>query len=131
MCNNILDNFVISRSLRGHIIEPSFLKSNHIWITSFIITHIHDWLLQLWSLDYDVLSHTIYVVCVNFILRRWNLQFKVNSERQIFSRNFSWQFYFNTQSFCQKPLEIKSPKKYLFHIFVLISNLGYELWPHI
>ena len=31
-------------------------------------------------------------------------------------RNLSWQFYFNTPSFCQKSAERKSPKKYFFHI---------------
>ena len=31
-----------------------------------------------------------------------------------FLRNFSWQFYFYTQSFCQKSAERKSPKKYFF-----------------
>ena len=42
----------------------------------------------------DLVSHTIYVVCVNFI-HKWrdDLQFKVDSERQIFFKNFSWQFY--------------------------------------
>ena len=42
----------------------------------------------------DLVSHTTYVVCVNFI-RGWrDLQFKADSERQIFFlRNFSWQFY--------------------------------------
>ena len=38
----------------------------------------------------DLVSHTTYVVCVNFIHKWWDLQFNVNSERQIFLRNFSW-----------------------------------------
>ena len=53
-------------------------------------TYIHNWPLQ--QKDYynpsariiDQLSHTTYVVCINFI-RKWrDLQFKVDSERQIF-----------------------------------------------
>ena len=32
----------------------------------------------------DLVSHTAYVVCVNFIQKGRDLQFKVDSERQIF-----------------------------------------------
>ena len=32
----------------------------------------------------DLVSQTTYVVCVNIIHKRWDLQFKVDSERQIF-----------------------------------------------
>ena len=32
----------------------------------------------------DLVSHTTYIVCVNFIHKCWELQFKVDSERQIF-----------------------------------------------
>ena len=32
----------------------------------------------------DLVSHTTYVVCVNFIHKWRDLQFKVDSERQIF-----------------------------------------------
>ena len=41
----------------------------------------------------DLVSHTTYGVCVNFIHKLRDLQFKVDSERQMFLRNFSWQFY--------------------------------------
>ena len=41
----------------------------------------------------DLVSHITYVVCVNFIHKWWDLQFKFDSERQIFLRNFSWQYY--------------------------------------
>ena len=37
-----------------------------------------------------LVSHTTYVVCVNFIHKWRDLQFKVDSERHIFLRNFSW-----------------------------------------
>ena len=47
----------------------------------------------------DLVSHTTYVVCVNFIRKKRDLQFKVDSERQIFEQlrgNFIY-----SQSFCQ------------------------------
>ena len=44
-------------------------------------------------MDYGLASHTIHVVCANFI-RVWrDLQFNVDSEQQIFEKLFSWQFY--------------------------------------
>ena len=57
----------------------------------------------------DLVSHTTYVVCVNFIHKWRDLQFKVDSERQIFFRNLSWQFLIYSHSFCQKSAENKSP----------------------
>ena len=71
--------------------------------------------LQLFSLNYDLAFHTTHVVCVNLIR-----EFNVDSELQIFFRNFSWQIYFCSQSFCQKSLERKSPTKY-FSIFGFIA----------
>ena len=53
-----------------------------------------------------VVSHTNYVVCVIFIYKRLDLQFKVDSERKI--------FLIYSQSFWQKSTERKSPKKYFF-----------------
>ena len=59
---------------------------------------------------------------VNFIHKWQDLQFKVDSERQIFWQTFqSCSKY--SQSFCQKSAEIKSPKKYFFSYFVLMSGL--------
>ena len=75
----------------------------------------------------DLLSHTTYVVCVNFIHKRRDLQFfKVVSERQIFWETFHGHFIYSP-SFCQKSAERKSPKKY-FSYFVLMSGLGLEPW---
>ena len=74
----------------------------------------------------DLVSHTTYVVCVNFIHKWRDLQFKVDSKRQI-----SWEaFHGNSiysQSFCQKFAERKSPKKYISY-FILMSGLGLEPW---
>ena len=41
----------------------------------------------------DLVSHTTYVVCVNFIHKWRNLQLKVDSEQQIFWETFHVQFY--------------------------------------
>ena len=42
----------------------------------------------------DLVSYTTYVVCVHFIHKwRGDLQFKVQSEQQIFWETFSWQVY--------------------------------------
>ena len=40
----------------------------------------------------DLISHTICVVCVNFIHIRRDLQFKVDTERQIFCETFHGSF---------------------------------------
>ena len=41
----------------------------------------------------DLDSHNSYVVCVNFMHKWQDQQYKVDSERQIFWRNFPLQFY--------------------------------------
>ena len=46
----------------------------------------------------DLVSHTIYVVCVNFIHKWRDLHFKVDSERQIFWETFNGNFIYS-QSF--------------------------------
>ena len=56
----------------------------------------------------DLVSHTTYVVCVNFIHKWRDLQFKVDSERQIFWETFHGNFIYS-QSFCKKSAERKSP----------------------
>ena len=45
---------------------------------------------------YDVASHNIHVVYVNFTYERRDLQFKVAFEPHSILRNFSWQIYFNS-----------------------------------
>ena len=91
---------------------------------TYIHTNIHNWPLQPFSQDYGLASHTTFVVCVNFI-REWrDLQFNVDSERQIFEKLFRGRFIYS-QSFCQKSAaERKSPKKY-FSYFV------FDNWPGI
>ena len=80
--------------------------------------HINYWSLQPFRQYYDLISHTTYDVCVNlFIHERLHLQFKVNSERQIFKK----QFYLFSLCFYQKSADGKSSKKY-FVIFRLVGD---------
>ena len=72
----------------------------------------------------DLVSHTTYVVCVNFIHKWRGLQFKVDSERQIFWGTFPGNYIYS-QSFCQKSAERKWLKKN-FSYLVLMSGLGFS-----
>ena len=72
----------------------------------------------------DLVSHTTYVVCVNFIHKWWDLQSTPNN--RFFEKLFT-AILFYSQSFCQKSAERKSPKKY-FSYFVLMSGLELEPW---
>ena len=50
------------------------------------LTYIHNW--PTFSQANQLASHATYVVCANFIHERRNLQFKVDSKRQIFGKLF-------------------------------------------
>ena len=47
----------------------------------------------------DLVSHTSYAACVRFIHKWRDLQFKIDSERQIFCETFHGNFLFDAQSF--------------------------------
>ena len=69
----------------------------------------------------DLVSHTTYAMCINFISEWRNLYFKVDSERLIFGETFHANFiYF--QSFCQTSGERKSPKKYFLIFRFVVDN---------
>ena len=105
-----------------NIKSPSFSTIEHF---GDIIHNIHNWPLQPFSQDYSLASHTTHVVCVNFI-REWrDIQFNVDSERQIFEKLFHGNFIYS-QSFCQKSAVRKSPKKYFSYFIFLMTDLGYE-----
>ena len=70
----------------------------------------------------DLVSHTTYVVCVNFIHKRRDLQFYSRLRATDFFLKLFMAIFF-TQRFCQKSDEWKAPKKY-FSYFVLMSGLG-------
>ena len=71
--------------------------------------------------DYVLASHTSYFVCVNFIR-------KIDSELQIFEKLFM-VILFCLRVFGRNFVERKSPRKYV-HIFVFISDLGFEHVPY-
>ena len=49
-----------------------------------IFIYIHNWALQPSVRIIDKVSHTTYVVCINFIYNWRDLKFKVDPERHIF-----------------------------------------------
>ena len=94
----------------GRFFEKLF-NGRFIYSQSFyqksIPAYIHKWPLQSFSHYYDLASHTTHVVCVNFIREWLDLQFNVDSGRQIFEKLSHGRFiYF--QSFSQKSAERKS-----------------------
>ena len=69
------------------------------WTYTYIIGHYNPWVRII-----ILVSHTTYVVCVNSIHKWRDLQFKIDSERKIFLRNFSWQFLFTLRVFARNLL---------------------------
>ena len=63
---------------------------------------------------YSLKFLTPFMLCVLILyISGGTYSFKVDSDRQIFFKNFSCQF----QSFCQKSAERKSSKKYFLQVF--------------
>ena len=76
----------------------------------------------------DLTSHTTYVVCVYFIHEWRDLQFQIDSERQIFLRNFSWQFVFTLRVFARNLLRghrRRNTFRILFWCLAWGSNPGF------
>ena len=94
------------------------------------IHYIHNWPLQSFSQDYYIVSHTTYIVCVYFIHKWRDPQFKVDFERQYFFGKLFMEILFTLGSFCQKSAKRKSPKVYSLYL-VLTSGLGFELWLYV
>ena len=83
-----------SSKQNDYLNEVIFLKEFHNYIHTYIIGHYN-----LSVRITDLISHTAYVVCDNFIYKWRDLKSKVDSEQQIFSEAFHGNFiYF--QSFC-------------------------------
>ena len=101
------------------------------------------------SQDYNLASYTIHVLYFKFIHEWLELQFNVDSKRQIFEKFFMVNFiYF--QSYCQVSDWDKVAEKIFFDIFILnwaltsnrpkkcfsyfvlmqMPDLGFEPWPH-
>ena len=75
--------------------------------------YIHNWPLQHFSQDYDLASCVTYVVWVNFIYKWRNLQFKVDSKRQICEMVFK-AVLFALRIFAGNLLRDSRLKKYIF-----------------
>ena len=90
------------------------------------ILYIHtyficNWSLQPFSQDYDLPSHTIYVVCVNFIHKWRDLQLEVDFEPHILE-SFSWQFNILSEFLSEICWE-EAAKEIFFHI-----SFWYLIW---
>ena len=113
-------------SRRRNIFIFSFLMSDlgfKLW--PYVHIYIHNWLLQLFSQDYDPASHA---TCVRYFYT-WMAGPSVSTPNDKFLRSFFVITFFNTQSFCLKSAERKSPKEY-FHIFGLTweANTLLTVW---
>ena len=94
------------------------------WNT-YIIGHYNP---SVWIID--LVSHTTYVVCVNFIHKWRDLQFKVDSERHIIWETFHGNFYWLSEflpEICWE--EIAEEILFVFHFFLCLawdSNPGFS-----
>ena len=82
----------------------------HKYIHTYIIGHYNPSVQII-----DLVSHTTYIVCVNFIHKWRDLQFKVDSERQIFWETFHGNFYLLSEFFARNLLR-GNPRRYTFRI---------------
>ena len=77
----------------------------------------------------DLVSRTTYnIMCVNFIHKWWNLQFKVDSERQIFWETFRGNFLFTLRVFARNLLRGNRRRNTFYILFwclALGSNHGF------
>ena len=70
----------------------------------------------------NLASNITYVMCVNFIHKWRDLLFKVDSERQMFLINFSWQFFFTLRVFSRILLRGSSRRN-------IIPYFRFDIWP--
>ena len=75
---------VLATSLTSSRPSLNLLCHNSTCVLLIVHTYINNWLLQPCSQDYGLASDTTHVVCVNFRHEWRDLQFKVDSKRQIF-----------------------------------------------
>ena len=70
-------------------LSMQYIKSKvHTYLLTYLIGHYNPSVRII-----ALVSHTTYVMCVNSMLKWWDLQFKVDSERQIFWETFHGNFY--------------------------------------
>ena len=87
------------------------LKFNFIYIHTYIIGHYNPSVRII-----GLVSHTAYVVYVNFIHKLRDLQFKVDSERHIFWETFHGNFLFTLRVFARNLLR-GSRRRNTFRIY--------------
>ena len=93
------------------------LHSVHLKTKKFnAYVYIHNWPLQPSIQDYGLVSHTTHLLCIHFIHEWRDLQFNVDSKRQIFEK-FSWQVYSTLRVFARNMLRGNSRRNiFSFHI---------------
>ena len=91
-----------------------------------VTTYIHNWSLHLFSQDCKLASHTTYVVCINFIHKWRDLQFKVDSVDRFFEKPFM-AILFTLRVFTRSLLR-GNRQRNIFCIFVFMTGLGLEPW---
>ena len=97
---------------------------------SSLITYIHNWSLQPFSQVYNLYSHRTYVVCVNFMHGWRDLQFIIDSERQIFERLFM-AILFTPRVFTRNLLRRSRQRNiFIFSFWCLTWYLNSDLMPN-
>ena len=86
------------------------------WLNDLMYTH--NWSLQPCSQDYDIASHTTYIVCFNFIHLWQDLQFKFDSERQTFGK-LVMAILFTLRGFARNPLRESRRRNMISYIVLL------------
>ena len=93
----------------------------HFYMLTYIIGHYNTSIRNI-----DLVSHTNYVVCVNFTHEWRDLQFKIDSERQIVLRNMPWKQFYLLLEFLPEICWDEIAEEILFLYFVLICAPGLE-----
>ena len=129
--------YVLLKILNILLIESQFLDSTAfltigptlglICIGVLIVIYIHNWLLQPVSQYYSLVCHSSHVAFVNLLYMSGGTYCLTSTpnDKFFFQTFFHGRLIFS-ESFCQKSVKRKSPKKYFFPYFVLMSGLGYE-----
>ena len=138
VCNRL---FIIKIKFR-HISSVwgrlTYICSNHGFTSNKAKTlpiklHTHIYIIGHYNASVRIInlaSHTTCVGCVNFIHKWRDLQYLKSTPKD----RFFWETFHGNcicfQSFCQKSVDRKYPKKYVSY-FVLMSGLGLESWLYV
>ena len=114
--NTSWQSMLISKSLSNHLYALGTLEKHRNSFHTCVIRHCNP------SVRIIVMvSYATYVLCVNFIHKWRDLQFKVDSKRHIFLRNFSWQFYLFSEvlpEICREEI-----------VKVILFVFYFDVWP--